>query len=57
MPLQSAAAYLRLAPRNIKCLFEGEEEIGSTNLPDFVRRHSKTLKADVAALSDTRCWR
>jgi len=41
-------------PVNIKCLFEGEEEIGSTNLPDFVRRHGKTLKADVAVLSDTR---
>ena len=43
-----------LLPVNVKCLFEGEEEIGSTNLPDFVRRHSKTLKADVAVLSDTR---
>ena len=41
-------------PVNVKCLFEGEEEIGSTNLPDFVQRHREALAADVAVLSDTR---
>ena len=41
-------------PVNVKCLFEGEEEIGSTNLPDFVRRHRKALAADIALISDTR---
>ena len=38
----------------IKGVNWAKEEIGSTNLPDFVQRHSKTLKADVAVLSDTR---
>jgi acetylornithine deacetylase/succinyl-diaminopimelate desuccinylase-like protein len=26
-------------PVNVKCVFEGEEEIGSKNLPEFVKRH------------------
>ena len=41
-------------PVNMKCLFEGEEEIGSTNLPAFVKRHRDALAADAAVVSDTR---
>ena len=41
-------------PVNVKCLFEGEEEIGSPNLPTFLKRHEESLAADVAVLSDTR---
>jgi acetylornithine deacetylase/succinyl-diaminopimelate desuccinylase-like protein len=40
-------------PVNLKCLFEGEEEIGSPNLPAFLRRHARSLAADVAVLSDS----
>jgi acetylornithine deacetylase/succinyl-diaminopimelate desuccinylase-like protein len=39
-------------PVNVKCLFEGEEEIGSPNLPAFLDRHADALAADVAVLSD-----
>lgn len=39
-------------PVNIKCLFEGEEEIGSPNLPAFLARYRNVLAADVAVLSD-----
>jgi acetylornithine deacetylase/succinyl-diaminopimelate desuccinylase-like protein len=40
-------------PVNVKCLFEGEEEIGSPNLIPFLRRHRRALAADVAVLSDS----
>ncbi len=40
-------------PVNIKCLFEGEEEIGSPNLEPFIRQHAGQLAADVAVVSDT----
>jgi acetylornithine deacetylase/succinyl-diaminopimelate desuccinylase-like protein len=41
-------------PVNVKCLFEGEEEIGSPNLVPFVARNKEALAADVAVMSDTR---
>jgi acetylornithine deacetylase/succinyl-diaminopimelate desuccinylase-like protein len=41
-------------PVNVKCLFEGEEEIGSPNLPSFLARNTAALAADVAVLSDMR---
>jgi len=41
-------------PVNVKCLLEGEEEIGSQNLPAFLERNKDMLVADVAVLSDMR---
>ncbi len=40
-------------PVNLKYVFEGEEEVGSENLEDFLRRHAKRLACDVAVISDT----
>jgi acetylornithine deacetylase/succinyl-diaminopimelate desuccinylase-like protein len=40
-------------PVNIKYLFEGEEEIGSRNLYQFVAEHRDMLRADICVLSDT----
>jgi acetylornithine deacetylase/succinyl-diaminopimelate desuccinylase-like protein len=40
-------------PVNVKCLFEGEEEIGSPSLMPFLARHQRALAADVAVMSDT----
>jgi acetylornithine deacetylase/succinyl-diaminopimelate desuccinylase-like protein len=39
-------------PVNVKCLFEGEEEVGSSSLPAFLRRHQEALAADAAVVSD-----
>ncbi|HEV2840913.1 MAG TPA: dipeptidase [Chthoniobacterales bacterium] len=41
-------------PVNVVCLFEGEEEIGSTNLARFLTGARDDLAADVAVISDTR---
>jgi len=41
-------------PVNVKCLFEGEEEIDSPNLASFVARNKDMLGADAAVMSDTR---
>jgi acetylornithine deacetylase/succinyl-diaminopimelate desuccinylase-like protein len=41
-------------PVNMKCLFEGEEEIGSPNLLPFVVRNKDVLAANAAVMSDTR---
>jgi acetylornithine deacetylase/succinyl-diaminopimelate desuccinylase-like protein len=38
---------------NIKFIIEGEEEIGSPNLGEFVASHKELLKADVILISDT----
>jgi acetylornithine deacetylase/succinyl-diaminopimelate desuccinylase-like protein len=38
---------------NIKFLIEGEEEVGSPNLGEFVANHKELLKADVILISDT----
>lgn len=38
---------------NIKFLIEGEEEVGSVHLGDFVRNNKEKLKADVILISDT----
>lgn len=41
-------------PANVICLFEGEEEITSPNLPAFIDRNRRALRSDVAVVSDTR---
>ncbi len=40
-------------PCNVKFMIEGEEEIGSPNLPKFCKEHKEMLTADVILVSDT----
>lgn len=52
--LESYLRTTRALPVNVKCLFEGEEEIGSTHLLPLIARNKKALRADAAVISDTR---
>ncbi len=38
---------------NVKFMIEGEEEVGSDNLPVFVKEYKEKLKADIILISDT----
>jgi acetylornithine deacetylase/succinyl-diaminopimelate desuccinylase-like protein len=40
-------------PMNLKVVIEGEEEIGSGHLEEFLRKHAARLQADVIILTDT----
>jgi acetylornithine deacetylase/succinyl-diaminopimelate desuccinylase-like protein len=40
-------------PANVTFLIEGEEEVGSTSLMAFVKRHARQLRADYVVVSDT----
>jgi len=40
-------------PINVRVVFEGEEEIGSPNLEQFIRDHRDELACDVVVVSDT----
>jgi acetylornithine deacetylase/succinyl-diaminopimelate desuccinylase-like protein len=58
--LKTAQAFLaqegRL-PLNVKFLFEGEEEIGSPHLADFLAAHAADLAADLVISADGAMWR
>jgi len=56
MHIKSVEAYLKVngkLPVNVKFIIEGEEEIGSSNLEEFVKKNSKLLKCDSVLISDT----
>jgi acetylornithine deacetylase/succinyl-diaminopimelate desuccinylase-like protein len=56
MHLKAIEAYMKQhgrLPVNMKIIFEGEEEVGSEHLDDFIRAHKDELKADVVVISDS----
>ncbi len=60
IPIKVAEAFFaaeRGLPVNLKLLFEGEEEVGSPHLDEFVARHAARLAADYALSADGAMWR
>ncbi len=56
MHIKAVEAHLKQTgslPLNIKFFIEGEEEVGSVHLDDFVRSHKQELAADVVVISDS----
>ena len=54
--IKSAEAWLKTVgklPVNLKYVIEGEEEVGSRNLEDFLAARKDSLNCDVAVVSDT----
>src|SRR5579871_32387 len=52
--LESYLQSERALPVNVKCLFEGEEEVDSPHLAAFVAGNKDLLRANAAVMSDTR---
>jgi acetylornithine deacetylase/succinyl-diaminopimelate desuccinylase-like protein len=56
MHIKAVEAHLKKngrLPLNIKFFIEGEEEVGSVHLDDFVRGHKQELSSDVVVISDS----
>jgi acetylornithine deacetylase/succinyl-diaminopimelate desuccinylase-like protein len=56
MHLKAIEAHLKQSsalPLNIKLIVEGEEEVGSVNLDNFIRANKSQLAADVVVISDS----
>jgi acetylornithine deacetylase/succinyl-diaminopimelate desuccinylase-like protein len=56
MHIKAIEAFLKKSgslPLNIRFFIEGEEEVGSVHLDDFVRSHKQELAADVVVISDS----
>lgn len=51
--IEACLARTSRLPVNIKVILEGEEEIGSEHLDEFVRDHEAELAADVVVISDS----
>jgi len=52
--LQSYLSTNLALPVNVKCIFEGDEEVGSPHLRSFIAHNRQALRAHAAVISDTR---
>jgi acetylornithine deacetylase/succinyl-diaminopimelate desuccinylase-like protein len=52
MALETLLTCRGALPCNVKVLLEGEEEVGSPHMPEFIREHSAELRADLVIVSD-----
>ena len=56
MHIKSVEAFMKTVgklPLNVKFIIEGEEEIGSSSLEEFVAKNTKLLKCNTVLISDT----
>ena len=52
MALESLLVCRGTLPCNVKVLLEGEEEVGSPHMPEFIKVHRDVLQADLVIVSD-----
>jgi acetylornithine deacetylase/succinyl-diaminopimelate desuccinylase-like protein len=60
IPIKVAESFFAAAgalPINVKFMFEGEEEIGSKHLEQFIEEHTELLAADFVLSADGAMWR
>jgi acetylornithine deacetylase/succinyl-diaminopimelate desuccinylase-like protein len=57
MHIGALRAHAGKPPVGVKVFVEGEEEIGSVHLPQFLEAHSDLLAADVIVIADSGNWR
>jgi acetylornithine deacetylase/succinyl-diaminopimelate desuccinylase-like protein len=60
IPIKVAQAFfaeLGALPVNVKCMFEGEEEVGSPSLDAFIAKNKALLAADFVLSADGAMWR
>ena len=57
MHLGTLRAFAGNPPVTLKIFVEGEEEIGSAHLSDFLETHAELLRADVIVIADAGNWR
>lgn len=57
MHLGAIRAFDGRPPVGVKVFIEGEEEIGSRHLPEFLARYSDLLSSDVIVIGDAGNWR
>jgi cysteinylglycine-S-conjugate dipeptidase len=57
MHLATLRAFGGNPPATIKIFIEGEEEVGSAHLGDFLTEHAERLRADVIVIADAGVWK
>jgi cysteinylglycine-S-conjugate dipeptidase len=57
MHLATLRAFAGRPPATLKVFIEGEEEVGSAHLADFLAAHAELLRADVIVIADAGVWR
>ncbi len=57
MHLATLRAFGGRPPATIKIFIEGEEEVGSAHLGEFLATHSELLRADVIVIADAGVWK